>query len=190
MTWSYSFGGIICTTVLAMGTAASGEEPKAPPAVAPAKQLSEADNGKTFNLKVGDLLTISLKGNFTTGYGWQTAKLDGEAVEQMGEPIYTTDPSPKGMTGVGGMFLFKFNAAKPGKTQISLECVRPWEKNIKPAQTFTTTIEVKAPAIEPPTSGDSGQPPGPDRAAQPCGAYQGYHDHCRTPRRWLFRAAR
>ena len=79
-------------------------------------------------MKVGDLVAISLKGNPTTGYSWRTAKLDGKAIEQAGDPKYTTDPHPKGMVGVGGTFVFKFNAAKAGKTAVNLEYVRPWEK--------------------------------------------------------------
>ncbi len=47
------------------------------------------------------------------------------------------------MVGVGGKFVFRFNAAKSGKTQVHLEYVRPWKKNIKPVQTFTATIEVE-----------------------------------------------
>jgi inhibitor of cysteine peptidase len=47
------------------------------------------------------------------------------------------------MVGVGGTFVFKFSAAKAGKTEVNLEYVRPWEKNKKPVKTFTATIEVE-----------------------------------------------
>ena len=87
----------------------------------PPRTLTEADNGKTVKVKVGDLVAISLKGNPTTGYSWRTAKLDGKAIEQAGDPKYTTNPHRPGMVGVGGTFLFTFKAAKPGKTQVSLE---------------------------------------------------------------------
>ncbi len=140
MTRLFCFAGVVLAA-LALGTAASGDEPKAP--VKSAQELTAADNGKTVNVKVGDVVAISLKGNRTTGYSWRTAKLDGKAVEQTGDPKYTTNSHKPGMVGVGGTFLFTFKAAKPGETQISLEYVRPWEKSKKPVQTFAVTIEVE-----------------------------------------------
>ncbi len=138
----FCFAGVVLYCVFAMGIVASADEPKSP-VKEPAKTLTEADNGKTVTVKVGDLVAISLKGNPTTGYSWRTAELDGKAVEQAGDPKYTTNPHPKGMVGVGGTFEFKFNAAKAGKTVVNLEYVRPWEKGKKPVKTFTTTIEVE-----------------------------------------------
>jgi inhibitor of cysteine peptidase len=116
---------------------------KKPTAAEPAKKLTDADNGKTITVKVGDVVAISLIGNPTTGYSWRTAKLDGKAIEQVGEPKYTTNPHRQGMVGVGGTFLFKFNATKSGKTEVKLEYVRPWERGKKPIKTFTTTVEVE-----------------------------------------------
>ena len=108
-----------------------------------AQKLTDADSGKTVKVKVGDSVTISLKGNPTTGYSWRTAKLDGQSIEQSGDPKYTVDAHQSGMVGVGGKFVFSFKATKSGKTQISLEYVRPWEKGKKPVQTFAVTIEVE-----------------------------------------------
>ncbi len=140
MTRLFCFAGI--ASFLAFGIAVFADEPK-PLAPEPAQKLTNADDGKTVAVKVGDLITISLKGNPTTGYSWRTAKLDGKAIEQMGDPKYTINSHRSGMVGVGGTFVFKFKAAKPGKTGVNLEYVRPWEKNKKPVQTFTVTIEVE-----------------------------------------------
>ncbi len=138
MTRLFYFAGIVFTAVLVLGTAVYGGEPKEP-----AQKLTDADSGKTVKVKVGDSVTISLKGNPTTGYSWRTAKLDGQSIEQSGDPKYTVDTHQPGMTGVGGSFVFSFKAAKAGKTQISLEYVRPWEKNTKPVNTFAVTVEVE-----------------------------------------------
>ena len=140
MTRLFCFAGVALTAVLAFGTTVSGEEPKAPE---PAQKLTEADNGKTIKVKVGDLVVITLKGNPTTGFSWRTAKLDGKAIEQAGDPKYTTNRHRPGMVGVGGTFVFKFKAAKSGKTEVNLEYVRPWEKDKKPVKTFSATIEVE-----------------------------------------------
>jgi len=141
MTW-LSYAGVVLAAVLALGTTVFGEEPKAP-VPEPAQKLTEADNGKTVKVKVGDLVVVSLKGNPTTGFSWRTAKLDGKSVEQAGEPKYVNKPHRKGMVGVGGMFSLKFNAAKSGKTEVNLEYSRPWEKDTKPLKTFTVTVEVE-----------------------------------------------
>ena len=125
--------------IVAVDTLTSAAEPPAKPA----QTLTEADNGKTVSVKVDDLVAISLKGNPTTGYRWRTAKVDGKAVEQTGEPKYTTNQHRPGMVGVGGTFLFTFKATKPGKAAVSLEYARSFEKNKKPAKTFAVTIEVE-----------------------------------------------
>ncbi len=138
MTRLFCFSGVVFTAVLVLGTAVYGGEPKEP-----AQKLTDADSGKTVKVKVGDSVTISLKGNPTTGYSWRTAKLDGQSIEQSGDPKYTVDAHQSGMVGVGGKFVFSFKATKSGKTQISLEYVRPWEKGKKPVQTFAVTIEVE-----------------------------------------------
>jgi inhibitor of cysteine peptidase len=143
MTRVFCFAGVLSTAVLMFGTAASGDEPTAPEAAKPAQKLTEADNGKTIKVKVDDLVVISLVGNPTTGFSWRTAKLDGKAIEQVGDPKYTTNRHRPGMVGVGGTFMFKFNAAKAGKTEVNLEYVRPWEKDKKPVKTFAVTVEVE-----------------------------------------------
>jgi inhibitor of cysteine peptidase len=54
------------------------------------------------------------------------------------------------MVGTGGTFFFKFRATRPGITTINLIYVRPWEKNIQPADTFRCAVEVLPPRPAPP----------------------------------------
>jgi predicted secreted protein len=147
--------GIVVTSVLAFGSAASCQEPKpaepkpsaikpaVPTPAEPAQRLTETDNGKTIKVKVGDTVTVLLQGNPTTGYSWRTAKLDGTALEQAGDANYTSAPNPSGMAGVGGAFLFTFTAAKAGETRINLENVFPGGKDVKPVKTFVVTVDVE-----------------------------------------------
>jgi predicted secreted protein len=37
----------------------------------------------------------------------------------------------------------KFKARKPGRSTVRMEYLRPWEKNRRPAETFTLTIAVE-----------------------------------------------
>jgi inhibitor of cysteine peptidase len=130
-----------CLTSL--GEAKTAEKTDEKPGKEPAAKLTDADKGKTIKVKQGDVITVSLKGNPTTGYSWRSAKTPGEALEAVGKPQYTVNPHPPGMVGVGGVFVFTFKAAKPGKAEIQLEYVRPWEKDKKPVQTFSAMIEVE-----------------------------------------------
>jgi len=107
-------------------------------------ELGEENDGKTITMPEKRRFLVRLKGNPTTGYTWRTAELTGEAVEQLGKPAYVPRQHPPGMVGVGGRFVFKFQAVKPGTSQIKLEYVRPWEKDKPPIRTFTITVNVAA----------------------------------------------
>ncbi len=119
-----------------------------PGADASAFRFSMAHNGKTVEVPVGAVVTIRLEGNITTGYSWQPAELEGEALESLGKPEYVQRPHAPGMVGVGGVFVFKLKAVRPGKASVKTVYVRPWEKDKPPERTFSLTVEVKP--AEPP----------------------------------------
>jgi len=105
--------------------------------------LTEKDDGKTLSMAVKKRFVVRLAGNPTTGYGWRTVEVTGDAVEQTGKVAYVAAKRQPGMVGVGGHYVFRFEAVKPGKTSIKLEYARPWEKDKPPAKTFTVTINVR-----------------------------------------------
>jgi len=104
--------------------------------------ITGADNGKTLTAKVGELITVSLKGNPTTGYSWTEPQIAGDFVQAAGKVEYKTDKHPNGMVGVGGMFTVKLKAVKSGQAVVTMEYRRPWEKDQPAAQTFKVTIAV------------------------------------------------
>ena len=120
-------------------------QPGAPPAEKKVKgvQLTDSDSGKTVKVAVGKSLTIVLEGNPTTGYQWQIGKIDGASVREEGKPEYVAKKRPAGMVGVGGTFVFRFKAVKPGKSEIKLVYLRPWEKDTPPAKSFAVKIEAE-----------------------------------------------
>jgi len=113
------------------------------PAGAKATTLGEDANGKTVAAKIGDVFAIRLRGNATTGYQWQVAKVDGDAVVQVGKMEYLADQA-EGRVGAGGTFVIAFRAEKPGKATPALAYVRPWEKGKEPRESFAVTIAVEA----------------------------------------------
>lgn len=126
---------LLCSMILAFANLSEG----ATNVVA----LTVFDNEKTVPVKLGQPVTITLKGNPTTGYLWAVAGLSSNTVEQVGEVEYQRSPAGKGMVGVGGVFVATFKAVKPGKTMVRMEYRRPWEKDTPPAETFAVTLDVK-----------------------------------------------
>jgi len=108
--------------------------------------LDKQANGKTVTVAKGQRIVIRLAGNPTTGYSWALAKLEGDAVEQVGKVQYEPKRVPRGIVGSGGTFRFTFKAVKLGKATLRLAYRRPWEKKKPPAETFTLTVQVKSPA--------------------------------------------
>ncbi len=104
-------------------------------------KYAEADSGKTIELSVGQKLTITLRGNATTGYVWQMAKgTDGKIVKKISDK-YTADNT--GLVGSGGDHVWTYQAVAAGETTITLNYLRPWEKSVPPAKTLKYTVKVK-----------------------------------------------
>lgn len=166
-TFRLFLAGVLLTATATLLThavfAAPPTAPAAAPATAPAATLpiatsaplavTEPDHGKT--LKLGDATSaaISLSGNATTGYSWSVSKVEGDALQQVGEIQYVPLRAPAGMVGTGGTSVATFRAVKAGQTTITLAYARPWEKDTPPAKTFQVTLIVeKAPATAPATT--------------------------------------
>ena len=116
------------------------------PTTAPAKSaelaVTAADDAQTLKLGDNTAVAVSLAGNPTTGYSWTLTKIDGTALEQVGDIQYVADRVPAGMVGSGGTFVAHFRAAKAGQSTLTFGYARPWEKTTPPVKTFTVTIVV------------------------------------------------
>jgi inhibitor of cysteine peptidase len=105
--------------------------------------LGQADNGKKFSVKLDQVLVVTLPGNPTTGYSWNVAELGGDALRQLGDVSYEQKAAPPGMVGVGGNFVCRLQAVKPGKATVKLVYKRPWEKQTPPEKTFSLEVTVE-----------------------------------------------
>ncbi len=133
---------VLILALVGTAAAAAGCGSQAAAGSGPIK-LTDADNGKTVAVKVGDEIQVILNGNPTTGYSWTAKIADDAVVQQQGDPVYaqgTTDPS---VVGAGGTFTFTFKAAKAGQTAITFDYARPFETGVAPAQTYAVTITVE-----------------------------------------------
>ena len=105
-------------------------------------ELTKADKGRTLHLKSGDIVTVQLASNPTTGFQWEfgTPALDRKVVSLREDRFI----SPKGdLCGAPGKRSLSFQAEGPGRTDIRLIYVRPWEKNRPPAEEFSLSFEVE-----------------------------------------------
>ncbi len=110
--------------------------------------LKSGDSGKTVKASVGDLVLIKLASNPSTGFSWSAAEqAKASAVTPVSKKYLTAsqmNAEIMPMPGQGGQTTFTYRVAKAGKATISLTYRRPWEKKVKPARTFTVTIEASA----------------------------------------------
>lgn len=71
-------------------------------------------------------LTVTLKGNPTTGYVWNY-RINGENVECTLSD-YAQDKANEGMAGAGGTYTFKFKATGATEATVQFTYARAWEK--------------------------------------------------------------
>ena len=102
--------------------------------------LTDADNGKQVNVKSGEVITLTLESNPTTGYSWQVIKINNAILTQVGDVEYKSDG--RTIPGAGGMETFRFEAVGTGETTLELGYMRPWE-SVPPIETFTVQIVVQ-----------------------------------------------
>ena len=102
-------------------------------------QVTGADNGKQITLQSGQVVTVTLESNPTTGYSWQVMEIDNTVLVQEGDPEYKQASGTSGLVGAGGTETFRFKAVGTGETTLSLGYARPWESD-PPIQTFTIQV--------------------------------------------------
>lgn len=115
--------------------------------------LTESDAGRALELRAGEHLHVTLAGNPTTGYTWETTAVNRRVLAPLGAPAYRAE-SPA--VGAGGVFTFAFEAVGSGRTVLRLAYRRPWERGRRALQTFAVTVTVLAQAEE-----DTGPAPRP-----------------------------
>jgi len=102
--------------------------------------LIERDHhNMTFNAKVNDTITITLKENPTTGYRWKLDNVN-EKILLLQDSKYSIYPNSG--VGGGGIRNFTFTARSPCRTEIHLSLKREWEKEKSPLDDFVVFIQV------------------------------------------------
>lgn len=106
----------------------------------PQVTLGDGDNGRSFTVARGTVLSIQLEGNPTTGYSWESS-VGSRAVLN---PTNDGDFKPSSSAlGAGGTYTFQYQALARGRTDVTLVYRRAWETGVEPLKTFQVTIVVR-----------------------------------------------
>ena len=107
-------------------------------------QLDATASGTTQQIKVGEVMAITLESNPSTGYAWFATSSNPDILAQMGESQYT-EPQPSTGTpllGASGTETFFFGATEVGTVTLTLEYKRGFEID-SPEKMISLTVEVK-----------------------------------------------
>jgi predicted secreted protein len=91
-------------------------------------------------------VTLTFKGNPTTGYTWTSTMKDQGIVREVSR-VYVLDQGDSGLVGQGGAFEYTYEAVADGETEIRFIYSRPWEKGVEPVSAETYTFTVKKGAL-------------------------------------------
>jgi predicted secreted protein len=107
----------------------------------------EAHILRQVELKAGDVFTVALDSNATTGFSWtEQAKIaDGNILKQTAHEYVAprANDANNPVTGMSGIEEWWFTAGRTGVTTATMSYSRPWEGGEKDARTFVLTVIVK-----------------------------------------------
>jgi len=103
--------------------------------------LTMVDNGRTFDVKQGEVITVKLDSNRASGFSWNLGEDIGEVVKLDGKAVYARNTTKAGKVASGGSETWRFRTAGAGQETVKLEYRRSWERNI-PERTFRFTVIV------------------------------------------------
>ncbi len=101
--------------------------------------LTKDDNGRIVNVKRGDVVTLQLEGNATTGYWWHFDDMDSDSVKLLSE---STKPASD-LIGAPSMGLWRLAMLKAGTVEVTMRYYRMWEGKEKAVKTFSVTFRIE-----------------------------------------------
>jgi predicted secreted protein len=100
--------------------------------------LSEADDGSRISVATGDVLTVQLSSNVTTGYGWFVGQAGPGVLRAPEPPSY--QPPPASQPGAGGTQTFTIPVISSGAGWLQLVYRRPFETETPPVRTWSIFV--------------------------------------------------
>lgn len=103
--------------------------------------LSCGEEANVIEVSQGEAFDVTLKSNATTGYSWQLAKPIDNKILKFVNSRYVV--GKKRLPGAGGKEIWTFRTISTGKTDIFFKYVRPWEKDMPPAEKESFLVNIK-----------------------------------------------
>jgi inhibitor of cysteine peptidase len=130
----YPFGGALIAILIIAAVLMAYAPRKTPGELT----LSEADSGKTIEFKTGQIVSITLEANPTTGYTWDVVEAPSvQVMRQVGEIEFEPESD---LIGAGGVQTVRFEVVNPGQTSLTLAYHRPWETAMEPLNKFSISV--------------------------------------------------
>ena len=98
--------------------------------------LTAADDGESFDLRQGQVLSVMLSANHGTGLAWVLVEPAGTVLVREGTPVYVAKK------GGSGTETWHFKAVRTGRQTVRLEYRRKWTQSV-PDRTFRFTATVR-----------------------------------------------
>jgi len=104
--------------------------------------LTMADNGRSFDVRQGEVIIVKLDSNHSSGFTWALGEEIGAVVKQEGKPVYARNTTKTGKVVSGGTETWRFRTVGSGRETVKLEYRRSWERNF-PDRTFRFNLTVR-----------------------------------------------
>jgi predicted secreted protein len=99
------------------------------------------DDGKTLELALGDILSVALPVNMTTGFRWELMDADPEHLSLLGQEV-TGAPADQAIGAGGSTAIFRVIATAPGSSQLIIKLWQGHEKD-EDVATFQLRLAVR-----------------------------------------------
>ncbi len=101
--------------------------------------MTQASDGQAVPANVGNVLSVELPSNPSSGYSWSLSSLDNALLELIETRFVATRDVP----GSGGMQVWKVRALAGGRARISLKHWREWEGESSVIGRFAVEIDIR-----------------------------------------------
>jgi inhibitor of cysteine peptidase len=103
--------------------------------------VTERDDRGNVALASTQTLVVRLSVTLGTGFSWQVVSNNAPILKQSGPARIESPERP--IPGAVQQQVFRFTPGTKGSTVLELHDMRPWEKGVKPAKTYSVTVTVR-----------------------------------------------
>lgn len=102
----------------------------------------QAQSECPLQLQTGQMLTLTLPSNPTTGYRWLMQDPAASVLHSLGPEVYS-NPENSGLVGGAGQSVWRFQVQAAGVGHLILVYQQPWAPEVRPVKAFDCAISVK-----------------------------------------------